>query len=928
MGVTRYYVQPGSSTAPPAPAIAYGTGWHTKPAAGSIDATSRRTLSPLPAPTNVGGATAAKPIPVPNTTAGLQMRTPGLPAARRIVGTLRGVTTWSYIGTGALRLDVRLHRADGTLRAPLAEWTSPILPDSSTVLTTTIPDIALAEVDAEAGDVIVIEIGADIASGLGGSAQVWPSDAGTATTGDYPYQTGNPPSSSLRPWIEIDLADPPGAPTNLRQTDAAATSVDIAWDPPASVVGAAGTLVDVNANHSSASGVLVSSGKTMQPGDVAVVVAYSGRTDPRVVTAVNITAAAKMRWEIVGTAPYADGKPRYTFAVGVALEEISNVESQVGVTWSGGTAVGSMTSAVFRGLGGSAVVTMGAGATMPALDLAPGMGVTSYTTPRGVVPTSHVPAEGWTGGGSNGYMLSAKAVTAPGPHQIVMPDASHLAWIAVGPAETGEPTGYQYRVEGGDVVDVGTATTAHIEGLAPSTTYLAEVRAIGYGGTASVWVPLDVTTGKPRRPAPGIASQAVLALAGLDPDPNGADAPAQQWWDVDRLDAEHYNPARSHGLVSYSIAYGARDPLGKPQPVTVGVALLVPEEEAIEIGQRFKLRLSTTLAAALNLPPGDDVRATAIVTDAQADPMRAWHLPGYGRAILWTVTGTGWLARYGAAEVNGTGWPVETVGARIRRILDSLALTGDVDTTGPLVRPMGTVGTHHAALAAVTDSTLGRVVEQPSGRVDYHAPDDRRGILPALTLDASEILGEAFTWRQSVGDLVNSAEVTYGAGTGSKVTITDPASADPRSGVGPYPASISTILDAETAAYSLALDVVGRRAWPFYQLPAVAIDLARSGLTVPRLAVAFGLRHGDRLALSSMPNGSPWEDLPRGCFVEGYTESASAYVWRLSYVVSDPAMSGVSLRYVDVSTGITYGHVAPGLTYLDVSRIEDPAELL
>lgn len=501
------------------------------------------------------------------------------------------------------------------------------------------------------------------------------------------------------------------------------------------------------------------------------------------------------------------------------------------------------------------------------------------------------------------------------------PNSVTVAWTA--PTGT-PPTSYEVRVDGGSPIDVGDVTTHTVTGLTPATGYLIEVRALN-GVGASAWASVTATTSAGYRPRPGIASQAILAAVGLNPDPDGPDAPAQQWWDADIDDAWTYNAARSEGLVSYTIGYASRTPLDKPQTLAVTVAVVVPIGEAIAIGDRFRLRLGAALAAALGLAEDDAIRATAIVTDVQADPTAVWSLPGHGPAILYTVTATGWLARYGATGLDGTGWPTETPGARLARILIPLGLAGDLDAGGPNLLPPAAPGTAHQAIAPVTDSTRGRLIEQRHGATDYDDPETRRGTLPALTLDAGEILGDAFSWRQSVGDVVNEAKVTHGVG--DTVTVRDPASADPRSGVGPYPAQVSTVLAAEADAYDLANDLVGRRAWPYFQLPAVTVDLARSGLDTARLAVAFALASGQRVALTSMPPGSPWDTLPRGCFVEGYVETATAYAWRLALVVSDPALSGVSLRYIDVPDTVTYNDVLPDLDYLYVSRIEDPADL-
>jgi hypothetical protein len=544
---------------------------------------------------------------------------------------------------------------------------------------------------------------------------------------------------------------------------------------------------------------------------------------------------------------------------------------------------------------------------------------------RKLTTTERADLDAWMVANPGGGTLQPEAPTDLAVTAAAQTSVS-VSWAAPvgGPA----PTGYDVRVDGGPPAAVGNVLAHTFTSLTPGTAYTLEVRATTAAGS-SAWVGVTATTSDPQPSAPGIASQAVLAAAGLDPSPDGVDAPAQQWWDMDPDDAETYSPARSIGLYGYSINYASRDPLSRPQPITLTVQVMVPIGEHIGIGDRFRLRLCAPLAAVLGL--GDDtgaIRATAIVTDSQADPMVMYDLPPHGPAIMYTIAATGWAPRYASARVDGTGWPTEAAGVRIGRILDGIGLAGTVPADGPDVLPPAAPGTYLEALGAVTDSINGRVVEQPHGLLDYLPADSRRGTLPAYSLDASEIIGTPFSWRESVGDIINTADVRYGSGTGESVTVTNPASADPRRGVGTYATARTTVLAEEADASAYGTGLVGRRAWPFPQLPAVAVDLARSGLELARIAALFATRVGTRVAFTSMPAGSPWEDLPRGCFTEGYTETATAFAWRISLVVSDPAVSGVGLRYIDVPAGVSYLDVRNGLSYLDVARIEDPADLI
>lgn len=72
------------------------------------------------------------------------------------------------------------------------------------------------------------------------------------------------------------------------------------------------------------------------------------------------------------------------------------------------------------------------------------------------------------------------------------PTTVDLDWLA--PASGPTPDGYQYRVDGGSPIDVGTDLDATVTGLTPDTTYLFEVRSY-FSGIYSDWV--DVTESTP-----------------------------------------------------------------------------------------------------------------------------------------------------------------------------------------------------------------------------------------------------------------------------------------------------------------------------------------------------------------------------------------------------------------------------------------------
>lgn len=93
--------------------------------------------------------------------------------------------------------------------------------------------------------------------------------------------------------------------------------------------------------------------------------------------------------------------------------------------------------------------------------------------------------------------LAASAVTATG---------FTLSWSA----PSGDPTGYEYRLDGGTPVTVTGATTADVAGLAAATAYDVDVRARDAAGNWSAWsATVEVTT--------AAASAATVSIFGASP---------------------------------------------------------------------------------------------------------------------------------------------------------------------------------------------------------------------------------------------------------------------------------------------------------------------------------------------------------------------------------------------------------------------------
>lgn len=503
----------------------------------------------------------------------------------------------------------------------------------------------------------------------------------------------------------------------------------------------------------------------------------------------------------------------------------------------------------------------------------------------------------------------------PSPPVLQLADATAFALsVAWQPGPTGSaPTGYQVSIDGGPWTDVGGALTYTFAGLVAETTHTVAVRAYA-GQLVGAAATLEATT-------PAIAgldrrwwTHRLAASVGLDPVTIQPVVEVRRWDPV--ATDWHVDDALSAALAGYQVTYGRDDARGDVDALRATLTLAtvrVPETPAI--GTLLQVRLCDAVAIQLGLDDGQ-IRFTGEVTDPAVD---------YDAGLTKLVC-VGRLGRAYRQPLSTAGWPAEDDGARISRIL--AALPGVVDP--PTSVDAGTItlaaptrdDTAGRLVEQVTASTLGQLVEQPGGNLEWHGPNHRRGATPKLTLAAAAVF-RRIVWSQRMADLVNRVTIKYAGG--GQVTVDMPWSVDPVTGYGPYPASIDSILTTELDARTLAAQIVARRFTPAWQLPDLQVDLLR---TVPLadLPTVLALRHGDRLQLTGLPSGCP---VPDRVFVEGWTETATPRAWRWSASVSDPIQSGVAVRWTDVpQTGArTWQDVKPGLTWLDALRIENPDDL-
>lgn len=434
----------------------------------------------------------------------------------------------------------------------------------------------------------------------------------------------------------------------------------------------------------------------------------------------------------------------------------------------------------------------------------------------------------------------------------------------------------------------------------------------------------------------------ILVSLGLDPE---ADGPLIEWRTPDDGGDWITDADRSHGLISYATTYGRPDARSKVPPGQVSMRGAREIAEAPDLGDLFRITLCDPAAAALGLTEDEAARFTGEITDVTLDQAgRTWTAIGVGtlarkarRALDLTLSGTA------AADVQ---WLDVITGLDLADIVD------EVETTLTLLAAPSAPAPGSTLLDVIASSTLGQTVQDLDGLVSWHDPEHRRGAIPVLTLGASEILNQ-ITWAKHVGSVVNVAIVNYRGGT---ITVTDHASVGAR---GEYPLTVTTTLTTASDARALGSLIVGRFSTPAWDLPILTVDVPRT-VDPAHLAEVLEIRHADRLTITDLPAEGPIAGAS-DFYVEGFGETAARYVWRLGLSVSDPRLSGVSIRWIDVlapdfpPVTVDGGHSGDGgpftltidgghsgdvggsqlpwenvyhaIRWLDVAAMEDPADL-
>jgi hypothetical protein len=268
-------------------------------------------------------------------------------------------------------------------------------------------------------------------------------------------------------------------------------------------------------------------------------------------------------------------------------------------------------------------------------------------------------------------------------------------------------------------------------------------------------------------------------------------------------------------------------------------------------------------------------------------------------------------ASLGRQLVGDTPWPAELDGARVARLL-ALATgvtAGAVDsgTVQLLARDVDRQPLLKLLDDAATDAE-GLVVELRDGTLAYHDADHRVAAATAVELTSAQVLWP-LSWSQDLQGIVNDLTVSWGAAEPqAEVRMTDTASIAVH---GLYAAKVSTQLATQAAADAYALLTVARRARPWWDLPAMTLELVRG---VPELAAQLlALEVSDLLQVTGFPTDAPLQ-LGR-LWVEGWTETVTAESWTLQLAVTPYGRTGPAARWVDVPSDLTWADLDPAMSW-------------
>lgn len=394
-------------------------------------------------------------------------------------------------------------------------------------------------------------------------------------------------------------------------------------------------------------------------------------------------------------------------------------------------------------------------------------------------------------------------------------------------------------------------------------------------------------------------------------------------------------PIDPTGIGPIAITYGRRRAFARVETGTCSFAYYADATaaELPEIGQWVVIRLGSDALSTFALTGDPDVagtpawnasyRFTGNVTDARLRPGKG---PG-GRAIV-TVIATGTRRRLANIRVPAGPFASHDDATRALVILndayDEATLSG---APGFAWRPLASEdGSVTLRAELVTDSMVSALelldtvaedarsvlAETRDGELWYQSSEVRSQSdgTPEMTLDADTVLWPS-EWAKNLDGMVNDLTVKYGPDPQAETQVLDGQSVRL---YGVQGAEVATLLAAQADADAFAALEVGRRSRPWWEMPALNLELTRGIPAATAGELLQAMRVSALIGIEDFPAAAPIT--ADSLWVEGWTETITRAGWFLDVVVSPFRQTGPPITWAEIDPGIDWDDVPEDRSWL------------
>jgi hypothetical protein len=393
-----------------------------------------------------------------------------------------------------------------------------------------------------------------------------------------------------------------------------------------------------------------------------------------------------------------------------------------------------------------------------------------------------------------------------------------------------------------------------------------------------------------------------------------------------------------------TVSHGRNDITSAPAPSDASMTLIgfltIPLEvsDVVEVEAygvtRFTGRVTDTILTHDFNPNGPTLGPGATAYSARLD-----------------VTLIGNLSLLGLKFVGEAGYSRELLDDRVENILTDAGLTF-ANNSDPLMtqEALAAVDGGYSALDLLTalgTETGGTLCDLPDGAVLWESYS-RRGfgynpahwydIDPAATwpdlpyiwadiydrVDTAPLTVElplaavawSPAWRNTAQTILNDVTVIYGSSGNQSKTDSDPASITTH---GRRAFTLTTKLHYAADAQSRASDIIRTQSEPRYAVQSV--EVLMETISDPLRADLLNVISGSKVGIDLMPQPAPIDDYVGIC--EGWSETYTPGLHRLTLSLSDPRFSYQVVRWNEVSAVLTWAGVDPTVQWYNVVTAAD-----